>query len=51
MTNQDDQNVGDESVTQCQASRKNEQIPVVENFKYGAEGMVAMDHELTVSGT
>jgi hypothetical protein len=51
MSNQDDQSFADEPVTQCHASCKNEQIPVVEDSKYGSEGMVAMDHGLTVSDT
>lgn len=51
MSNQDDQSFADKPVTQCHASRKNEQIPVVKDSKYGVEGMVAMDHELTASDT
>lgn len=46
MSNQDDQTFTDETVTKRYTSRENEQIPVVEDSKYGAEGMDAMDDEV-----
>lgn len=46
MSNQDDQTFADETVTKGYTSSENEQIPVVDDSKYEAEGMDAMDDEV-----
>ena len=46
MSNQDDQTFTDETVTKGYTSSENEQIPVVDDSKYGEEGMDAMDDEV-----
>ena len=40
MSNQDDQTFTEETATKGHTSRENDQIPVVEDSKYGAEGMM-----------
>lgn len=46
MSKQDDQTFTEETVTKGHTSSENDQIPVVEDSKYGAEGMDAMDDEM-----
>jgi hypothetical protein len=47
MSNQDDQTFTEETVTKGHTSRaENDQIPVVEDSKYGAEGMDALGDEV-----
>ena len=47
MSNQDDQTFTEETATKGHTSRENDQIPVVEDSKYGAEGMMdALEDEV-----
>ena len=46
MSNQEDQTFTDEAVTYGHTSSRNEQIPVVNDNNYRAEGMDAMDDQV-----
>ena len=47
MSNQDDHTFTEKTVTKGHTSRENDQIPVVEDSKYGAEGMMdALEDEV-----
>jgi hypothetical protein len=45
MSNRDDQIFTDEAVSQGHTTRENEQIPVVEDSKYQAEGVDAVNEQ------
>ena len=46
MSKREDQSFTDEAVTYGDTTRGNDQIPVVDDNKYGAEGLDAMDDQV-----